>query len=284
MTETVGDALSRLARRFAEAGIDNARLDARVLVAEALGIDTTTVFARPERPLDESAARQLESMATRRANREPIARILERREFWSLTFSISADTLIPRPDSETLIEAALEGISDRRASLRVLDLGTGSGCLLLALLSELPQATGLGVDLSEDALTTARENARGLGLEDRTHFACAGWDAGNTGPYDIILANPPYIPSADIPGLMPEVARFEPQGALDGGPDGLDSYRAIAASLPHLLAPRGAAYLEVGDGQAPEVAALLTRSGLQDIEIKKDLAGIGRCVAVRHLP
>ena len=213
--------------------------------------------------------------------REPLAYILGSREFWSLPIRVTADTLVPRPETETLVEAALAWVEERRvgeAETRILDLGTGSGCLLLAMLSELPRAWGMGVDLSASALAVARDNADTLELAHRACFAVGDWGSALGGEFDLVITNPPYIVDAELPALAPEIVRFEPRLALAGGADGLAAYREIAPQLRRLLAPGGAAFLEVGAGQAPPVAAMLTANGLQGVDIKTDLAGVGRCL------
>ncbi|MEO5335877.1 MAG: peptide chain release factor N(5)-glutamine methyltransferase [Magnetospirillum sp. WYHS-4] len=280
MTVTVGHALAEVAVRLAAAGIDNPRLEARLLVAAATGMLPTALFAHPEIPLGPGPAEALAALAGRRTAREPMSHILGQREFWGLPIRVSADTLTPRPDSETLIEAVLAWLKGRKAeALRLLDLGTGSGCLLLALLHELPRADGLGIDASPDALAVARGNGEALGLADRATFQEGNWGQGREGPFDVIVSNPPYIPTADIAGLMPEVRDHEPRRALDGGPDGLDAYRALLPDAVRLLARGGGLFLEVGAGQADTVATLGKALGLRLLEVRNDLAGISRCVA-----
>jgi len=275
---TAGAAVTTTTARLVAAGIDSARLDARLLVAEALGVGAQTVFSHPETPLAAAQAGRLEAMVMRRAGREPVSRILGRRGFWTLELAVGPGTLDPRPDSETVVEAVLAARTDRSAPLAVLDFGTGSGCLLLALLSELPAAWGLGVDRSPSALAVAAANARSLGLERRAAFVLGDWGGAVAGGFDVIVANPPYIPSGDIDGLEPEVAGFDPRSALDGGGDGLDCYRLLAPEIARLLAPGGIAVLEVGQGQAAQVAALLVHSGLVAAAPRRDLGGIERCV------
>jgi release factor glutamine methyltransferase len=213
-----------------------------------------------------------------------VSRLVGEREFWSLPFAVTPATLDPRPDSETLVEAALARTADRAAPVRLLDLGTGSGCLLLALLHELRAAWGVGTDRSAAAVAAARANAVRLGLADRARFVVADWAAPLAGRFDIVLANPPYIERGAIAGLAPEVARHDPVLALDGGPDGLDAYRAILAGLEALVAPRGRAYLEIGDGQAGAVSALLEAAGFADLELAHDLAGRARCLVACKNP
>ena len=199
----------------------------------------------------------------RRLRREPMAYILGEREFWSLPLRVSPAVLVPRPESETVVEAALESIADRAAPLRILDLGTGSGCLLLALLSELPHASGLGIDRSAAALAIARANAERLGLADRAAFREGDWGYGLAGPFDVIVSNPPYVARTDARNLAPEVFAFEPQEALFAGADGLDAYRALAPDCARLLAQDGVTCLEIGQGQGASVAAILRRHGLR---------------------
>ncbi|CAA7616955.1 peptide chain release factor N(5)-glutamine methyltransferase [Magnetospirillum sp. UT-4] len=275
---TAGDAARRLAERFAAAGIGSARLDARLLVAEVLGIEAGRILTHPETPLDEGQQARLEAMAARRVARQPMSHILGRRGFWTLTLAVTADTLDPRPDTETLVEAVLARLPDRSAPLSLLDFGTGSGCILLALLAELPNARGLGVDASAPALEVAIANAAANGLAERAEFRLGDWGSGLDGRFDAIVSNPPYIPTQDIDGLAPEVARFEPRRALDGGADGLDCYRALAPQVARLLAPGGICGLEVGQGQDHDVTALFAAAGLVPAGVGHDLAGIARCV------
>ena len=262
---------------LAAAGVENTGLEARMLVAHALGREPASLLLGPE-TVHEAPA--LPALLARRAAREPLALILGRREFWSLDLAVSPATLIPRPETETLIEAALAARPDRGAVRRILDLGTGTGCLLLAALTEFPAAWGLGVDLAPAAAALAAANAARLGLAPRAAFLCADWAAPIAGRFDLVLANPPYIESAAIAGLMPEVARHEPRRALDGGADGLDAYRHIVASLPRLLAPGGVAVLELGQGQADAVAGLAQRAGLATLALRADLAGIARALVL----
>jgi release factor glutamine methyltransferase len=217
----------------------------------------------------------------RRAAREPLALITGRREFWSLPFAVSPATLIPRADSETLLEAALALFRDRGSVARILDLGTGTGCLLLAALTEFPAAFGVGVDLAPEAARLAAGNAATLGLAARAAFLVGDWAAPLDGRFDLILCNPPYIEAAAIPTLMQDVWQYEPPSALDGGPDGLDAYRRIIPALADLLSPSGAAVLEVGQGQAEMVAAAAQGAGLVAAP-RADLAGIPRALVLRQ--
>jgi release factor glutamine methyltransferase len=224
------------------------------------------------------------NLAMRRLRREPVARIVGVKEFWSLPIAVSPATLVPRPETETLIEAALEIVEAEGASerpLRIVDLGTGSGAILLALLSELPGARGVGTDVSLDALKTARANAERLGFADRTGFTACDYGAALAGPFDLVVSNPPYIRLADIAGLAPEVRDNDPLRALDGGADGLDAYRVIAADTARLIGPRGHLLVELGAGQADAVAALFAACGLQSGNARPDLAGVPRVLHIR---
>lgn len=265
-------ALAEITTRLAAAGIDEPRREARLLLAAALGINAAGLIARDE--VDPAA--YADALA-RRVAREPLAYITGRKEFWGLTFFTSPATLIPRPDTETLIEAVLEsGLKPRT----VLDLGTGTGCLLLAALHEFPAAFGVGVDINPDAAALAARNARALGLANRAAFLASSWTSALAQKFDLVLSNPPYIEGPDLSGLMPEVRKYEPVAALDGGADGLDAYRAIIAALPSILAPDGLAVLELGAGQAISVAALAAEAGFS-CSVRPDLAGRDRAALLR---
>jgi len=281
-TFTIGAAIAKAAAHLAENGIAEPRREARLILALALDADPGALLAWPERGLDAAAQTRFDALVRRRAAREPFSRLRGKREFWSLDFELSPDTLDPRPDSETLIEAALAAIGDRMAPFRVLDFGTGTGCLLLALLSELPNASGLGVDRLPGAVATARRNAACLGLGGRARFQEGDWDREIAEPADVILANPPYIKTEEISGLAPEVSAFEPPAALDGGADGLDAYRVLAPATARLLAPGGVACIELGFGQSAAVAALFTESGLKIRDLRLDLSGQARCLVAGH--
>jgi release factor glutamine methyltransferase len=283
---TLGSAFEQAFQMLKEAGVGEARLDARLLVAHATENETATIFGFPERPIENQQVLLLEASLRRRIAREPMAYILKTREFWSLPFIVSSDTLVPRPDSETLIEAVLEHIPETRRNLSILDLGTGSGCLLLSLLSKFSNAIGIGVDASEAALDIAKQNAAALGLEERATFVVSDWTEKVEEQFDIVIANPPYIPSSDIPNLEADVAQYEPLSALDGGANGLDSYRKILRQLPKVLTDDASIFLESGAGQASAVSEMVREIGFQHIETKKDLAGIERCVIgkLRILP
>lgn len=279
---TVGVAVEDAAAALMAAGLGEPRRQARRLVAAVRGVSAVEIFAHPEAALTAAEAIRLAAMLRRLAGHEPLSRILGVREFWGLDFLLSADTLDPRPESEGVVEAVLARLPDRSASYRFLDLGTGTGCLLLALLSEFPRAKGIGVDLAAGAAATARHNAQLLGLADRAHFIAAHWASASAARFDAVVANPPYIASAAIAGLMPEVRDHDPCLALDGGADGLAAYRAIAAQLPRLLPQGGLFVAEIGAGQAAAVAAILQQSGLALDGLSPDLAGITRVVAARR--
>jgi len=272
--------------RFAEqqlcaAGIDNPPLDARLLAAAALGLKPDALRTAPDRALAPEEESRIEALVARRIEaREPVSRILGRREFWSLEFRITPDVLDPRPDSETLVEAALSAFPNRTAPLRVLDLGTGSGCLLLAVLLERPSATGLGVDASEAALAVAAANASQLGFAARAEFRRGDWGRGLEERFDLILCNPPYIAESERATLAPEVAQHDPPGALFAGSDGLGAYRAILPDLARLLAPQGRALFEIGASQAAAVSDIARAAGLDVLAVKQDLAGRDRCVVL----
>jgi release factor glutamine methyltransferase len=267
-----------VAERLAQAGIDTARLDARLLVAKVLGVSPDRVALAPDMAISPEQAGRLEHLAARRLAREPMSHILGRRGFWTLNLKVTADTLDPRGDTETLVEAVLKRLPDRAAPLKVVDFGTGTGAILLALLSELPNATGVAVDKSPAALEVARENSIAHGLSVRTRFLLSDWGRDLDERFDVIVSNPPYIPDQDIDGLEPEVARYEPRLALAGGADGLDCYRQLVPHMARLLNPDGIAAVEVGKGQAEAVAALFRQYGITVLALEQDLAGVQRCV------
>lgn len=274
------EALTRTASSLADAGIPDPRREARLLVRYATGWDDAAILNDPDRLLDSTQAATLDAMAARRASREPMAYIVGEREFWSLPFRVTPATLVPRPDTETVVEAVLADVGDKPRTLRILDLGTGSGCLLLALLSEFPNASGLGVDISASALEVAKVNAVRLGFDVRAMFRIGDWLDGIEERFDVIVANPPYVPDRDIPGLDVDVRSFEPLGALAGGRDGLDAYRRITGRLGKVLAVGGIACFEVGAGQVDSVAAIFAGQGFRIHAVHADLAGIPRAMAV----
>lgn len=272
-----------LAAALAEAGIADADRDARLLLAEALSCAPGDLLLRADAPVPEAEARAARAFAARRAAGEPVARIRGRREFWSLDFLLSPDTLVPRPDTETLVEAALAACPERDAPLRILDLGTGTGAILAALLAERPRAFGLGVDRSEGAARTAWDNLVRNGLGGRAQVMVGDWGAALAGRFDLVVSNPPYITSAEMTELPVEVRRYDPRLALEAGADGLDAYRAITAGLPRLLAPGAVAVLELGAGQEAAVAGLARNAGLLiDGPARRDLAGTPRALVARR--
>ncbi|MDX1402846.1 MAG: peptide chain release factor N(5)-glutamine methyltransferase, partial [Kiloniellales bacterium] len=261
-----------------DAGLENPSHEARLLVAACLAEGRTGLALEPAQELTREEEEFFKAALERRRRREPLSRILGKREFWSLPFKISPAVLDPRADSETLVEGLLESITDRSEALRVLDLGTGSGCLLLALLSELPSACGLGLDISHEAIAVAKENARALQLDRRASFKVADWQDGIGEGWDVILSNPPYVSSRDIARLSPEVRDYDPHDALDGGEDGLDAYRQIVALAAGALTSCGLLALELGIGQAAEVRNLLASTGFASGQAKRDLGGIDRVI------
>ena len=277
--ETVGDHVARATGRLKAAGIDRPRREARLLLAHSFGKSVEWLVAHDDERIETPAP--FENAVRRREAREPLSHILGEREFWSLRFQVNASVLDPRPDSETLVAAVLAQYPEPDTVLKIADLGTGSGCLLLSILNERPGAQGVGVDISESALSIARENAQRFGLAARANFNQSDWESSLDGTFDIVVSNPPYIPTAAIDDLAPEVARFEPRGALDGGADGLDAYRHIAAVLPRILKPNGLVALEIGQGQDASVTRILRDGGIRIVGLEKDLAGIPRCVLGR---
>lgn len=280
---TTAKALEESVQALAGAGIEEARFEARLLAAFALGRTPEHVFAYPEVELEGPELDHMRDLVARRTAREPLALITGTKEFWSLNFAVSPATLVPRPDSETLIESVLGAYPDKGSVLRILDLGTGSGCLLLSLLHEYASATGLGFDISEAALEVARANAENLGLAKRAEFVHGDWSQELCGfaNFDVVLCNPPYVPEADKKSLQREVAGFEPHSALFAGADGLSEYPLIIAQLHGLLKAGGYVFFEVGIGQAESVAQMLARAEMRNIDICPDLAGIGRCVMAK---
>lgn len=275
------------AAALSAAGLDNVRFEARLLLARASGLSVEQLVARGNTPAPAATVAALRALTARRVQREPMAYILGEREFWGLPFKVSPAVLVPRPDSETVIEAALALMPDRDRPWRILDLGLGSGCLLLTLLHEFPAASGMGLEVSEGALAVARENAVALSVAGRARLVPgdwrqAGWAERLAGPFDLLVSNPPYIEGAAIAGLMPDVSRFEPRLALDGGPDGLAAYRAIAAQAPRLVAPGGRVLLEVGTGQATEIYKIFQSTGFTAEAPWKDLGGIDRVVSLKY--
>ena len=278
MSVSIAECLEAGARRLADAGIPDARREARLILAHALGVEPVTILGYPERPVEDAG--RFDGLIARRAAREPLSHLTGRREFWSLEFEVTPAVLDPRADSETVVEAALAAIPDRQAPLSIVDFGTGTACLLLALLSELHNAKGLGIDIAEDTLAVACRNAARLGLGGRARFAIGDWGVALAGPFDLIVGNPPYIPASEIAGLQAEVAGFEPHRALDGGTDGLDAYRRLGPDIFRLLRPGGVAVLEFGLAQGAAVARLMAAEGLTPQGFSRDIAGHDRCLTM----
>jgi release factor glutamine methyltransferase len=277
---TRGEALKALRTRLALAGADQEAVDARLLLCAAAGLKSADLIRAPEIALGQDSLQRLETMAARRAAGEPVSRILSAREFWGLPLAISPDVLDPRPDTETLVEAVVKELgSGREAPLRILDLGAGSGAILCALLQEFRAARGIAVDLCPRAAAKARANLAACGFAARADVVVGSWGHALRGPFDVVVANPPYIPSRDIDGLAREVRLYDPRLALDGGLDGLDAYRAICPQLRDLLGQGGRLFVEIGAGQAVDVATILTACGLAAPTLYADLAGLTRVVA-----
>jgi release factor glutamine methyltransferase len=278
---SVSEAVRMMAQSFRLAGIEQPEVDARILIGHALHLGRAQLLSQSDRILEAREVAAVSALSARRLRREPVSRILGRREFWSLPFQISPDVLDPRPETETVVEAALDVIVRaglRAERLRVLDIGTGSGALLLALLSELPNAIGTATDISPPALGIARGNAERNRLDTRATFVACNMADGVQGPFDLVVSNPPYIARAEIATLAPEVRDYDPAMALDGGADGLDAYRVIADDARRLLAPGGRLIVELGVGQERAVRMLFTKAGLNVGDARPDLAGIPRAL------
>ena len=278
---TLQPLLQSTASRLREAGIENAAKEARWLLAHVAKIPAERLLL--DQPVLTSQQREaFEVLVQRRISREPLSHILAHQPFWSLDFYVNMHSLTPRADSETLIEAALAYFPDAEAPRKILDLGTGSGCLLCTLLHEWPHATGLAIDASSAALDVAMKNIQTLGLSERATLQTGNWAEGIEEQFDVVISNPPYIKQADIATLMPEVRDYEPHSALDGGEDGLNDYRAILADAPRLLAPHGIVICELGAGQAGDVQAIGEAAGLRHHETRNDLGGIARAISFTH--
>jgi len=290
VNKTIRSVVTEIRARFASAGLDTPALDARLLVQSVLGMSHEELLLNPDRPVSDTDHKKLKESLRRRLRREPVSRILGRRFFWRSEFQVSPDTLDPRADSETLIEAVLKHFPlfgtapspQREMKLRILDLGTGTGCLLLSLLQELPQATGTGIDISGGAIQIARQNAGALDLAQRSVFIISDWSTAKIdATFDVVISNPPYIPEAEIAGLEPEVSQYEPHSALAGGVDGLECYRSIASLLPRLLKKDGKVFLEIGHDQADFVKEILARRGFSVLQTVPDIAGHDRCIVAQ---
>ena len=280
---TVGEVLEESIQTLKSANIKGAHLDARLIVAHGLNMTSQHVFGYPEEQINDCDLECVQKLVARRSMHEPLALIIGVKEFWSLLFKVTAATLIPRPDSETLIEAVLVNHPDREWPARFLDLGTGSGCLLLSLLNEYHNATGVGIDISADALKVAKFNGKNLGLGARVDFIQMDWNSGVQGmeDFDIIVCNPPYVAEKDKDQIAFNVVGYEPFDALFAGQDGLREYKTIFSLLAETKNLTCDVFFEVGVRQANVVCKLLKNAGLRDISIYHDLAGIGRCVAAK---
>jgi len=278
MSVTLVQAWTRAKARLEAAGVDGPVIDARLLVEAAAGATRTDIIADPHRLLSETQETALEDYITRRERREPVSHILGRKGFWKIMLSVTAHVLTPRPDTETVVERVLRDFPEGKA-FTVLDLGVGSGAILLAILAERPAAKGLGVDASDEALAVARENAANLGLESRVALLRGDWTRGlGDAGFDLVVSNPPYIPTGIIETLEPEVRDHEPRLALDGGADGLDAYRLLAPEILRVLKPGGRFAVEIGHDQSSAVEALFLEAGAVRVETAKDLAERDRVV------
>jgi release factor glutamine methyltransferase len=273
---TPKDFLQTAALRLQQAGVEDSMREAQLLVGAALGLDGAQLLSgTKDLSLDEE--KKIEDWLRRREKREPLARLQGARGFWNAEFILNEATLEPRPDSETLIETALDLC--KMPPARILDIGTGTGCLLLSLLQEFPESRGVGTDKSEKALEAARANAKTLKLENRAQFICTNWAEGASGAFDLVVSNPPYIASQDIPGLQPEVRDYDPRLSLDGGGDGLFAYRTLAASLRALMNQKALALFEIGEGQEEDVIRIFEGAGWKVAASRRDLADIPRVLA-----
>jgi release factor glutamine methyltransferase len=282
---TIAGARRTLAAALRAGGCETPDLDARLLVGEALALDHGALIAAADRPLSAAETARIAALAQRRLAGEPVARIRGSKEFWGLELAVTEAVLVPRPETETVVEAALAAVEAKASTgtVRIADLGTGSGALLIALLYELPNAIGIGTDRSVAALAVARSNAARHGLGARAHFVACDYGAALTGGFDLVVSNPPYIAHGDIAGLPREVRNYDPHLALDGGSDGLDAYRALAADGRRLLRPGGTMISELGQGQAKAITEIMRAGGLKVARpIRPDLAGIPRAIEVTH--
>lgn len=284
---SVSEALQIIAQTFRAAGIDDADVDARVLAGHALHLDRARLVSQSDRVLEAREVNAISGLAARRLKREPVSRILGRKEFWSLALAITPDVLVPRPETETVVEGALDFVVRnglRMEKLRILDIGTGSGALLVALLNELPNATGIGTDISRAALEAAQINVAQFGFESRSSLIACDMAAGVQGQFDLVVSNPPYIARGQIASLAPEVRDYDPMMALDGGDDGLTAYRSISADAKRILAQGGRLFVEMGAGQEPAVRELFTNAGLVVGIARNDLAGTPRVLGAGFVP
>lgn len=284
MSERIGSAWREVRDWFRAGGIDTPELDARFLAEAALGVDRTELIRIEDEPIAASAREGLHAFARRRLAGEPVARILGEKQFYGLDFVLNEATLVPRPETEMIVTIGVQWLATRPPSPMVLDLGTGSGCIAISILTVRTDARAVGIDLSADALRAAGENARRHGVADRLQMSAGSWfDPVPPGErFDLIVSNPPYIETGVIPSLQPEVRDFDPNLALDGGPDGLDAYRAILAGAAGHLKPGGTLVLEIGSGQGAAITSLAEASGFLTMRLEKDLAGLDRALVVHQ--
>jgi release factor glutamine methyltransferase len=277
-TNTLGSVYRYLIRELSLSKIENPQLEARILLAFASGVKQTRIIGYPEDKLDNSIISNLEKIMARRKTGEPIAYITGVKEFWSLNFNVTKETLIPRPDSETIVQSVLDTITNHMDRISILDLGTGSGCLLLALLSELPKAIGVGIDISSRSCKIAKKNAKELGLNNRAKFYQGNWMEDIHDQFDIIVTNPPYVAEPDMEFLDREIRLFEPHLALSGGPDGVAAYRLIAKESITRLKTAGILVVEIGINQAQSIRDIFVQNGLKIIKTQRDFSNIDRCI------
>ena len=281
--KTINAAVTEMRDSFKSAGLDTPELDARLLVQDILKINHEKLLLNSNKLVTDSEDKRLTTSMKRRILREPVSRIIGSRSFWKSEFKITSETLDPRPDSEVLIESVLS-IANKETPLTILDLGTGTGCLLLSLLQELPQATGVGIDISTGAIQVAIQNTTALNLSKRVSFKVMNWtEITNETRFDLIISNPPYIPESDISTLEPEVRQHDPFLALSGGMDGLNCYREIAALFPKLLTETGYVFLEIGTTQARAVKNILAEQEIRVLKVIQDLAGYNRCIVAHSV-
>lgn len=281
MSETLVSVWQAARDRLIAAGVESPVLDARLLLEAGSGVTRLEIVTDPRRVLTPEQVAAVQALVDRRAAREPVSHIVGKKAFWTLDLNVTSAVLTPRPETECLVEAALAALPNT-APARILDLGVGSGAVLLSVLAERRLASGIGLDISAEAIAVTRGNSDMLKLDNRADFHLGDWSANFPEQFDVVLANPPYIPSAEIDGLPLEVSRHEPRIALDGGPDGLDAYRAIVARLNAWLKPGGSFAFEVGRGQAEDVEALVTTAGYTLLPVRRDLAGVPRVVSGRR--
>tara|TARA_B100000161_G_C33536579_1_gene408653 strand:+ start:203 stop:1093 length:891 start_codon:yes stop_codon:yes gene_type:complete len=285
MSATLGTLMAEGVAALNEAGIENARMDVRILLARAAGVDGGRISAWPEEEVAADKEAAFRDMIARRSGHEPVGRILGERDFWRHTFKLAPETLEPRPDSETLVEWAIDFLEDNDAP-RVVDFGTGTGCLLLSTIGDLPGSSGIGLDISEGAVACARENARALDLDGQVEFRVSDWDSAlddreRADGFDLVMSNPPYITRDEMETLSPEVQKFDPRIALTDEGDGLAAYRVLSQVAFDLAKPGGFVIFEIGRGQEKDVGQLLVEAGFVGVEYREDLGGIVRCVAAK---